>query len=203
MSFAVLDFEPNNITAKEFYPLIEGKLRRKYPIRTIYFCGSSALFSVQFLFAVLEERSSSDEENSNNVLSTPDYEEDIENKETPTIFGIELNANEIENAHTNSGEFDEASSNESDSDFADNQSDVDDQSVDSFNESDASANHRNEYVSESTTHSYSNSLLEDEDDDANDVNDVNDDDSDDEAVNSTHHKLSDLNNGEIGAGGVE
>lgn len=26
---SVLDFEPNNITAKEFYPLIEGKLRRK------------------------------------------------------------------------------------------------------------------------------------------------------------------------------
>lgn len=28
--FLVLDFEPNNLTARDFYPLIEGKLRRKY-----------------------------------------------------------------------------------------------------------------------------------------------------------------------------
>lgn len=138
---------------------------------------------------MLEDRSSSDEENSNNLLPSPEYEDEIENKdETPTLFGIDLNINE--NVNPIPAELDDTSSNESESDFADNQSDADEKSLDSFNESDASVNNQIECASESTTHSYSNSLLEDEDDDA------NDDDIDDDALKSSH-LLNDLNNGKF------
>lgn len=132
--------------------------------------------SHMYIVSVLDDRSSSDEENYNMLLSSPEPEE-LENKnETPSIFGIDLNVNET-------------SSNDSESEFSDNQSDADDKSLDSFNESDASANNRIECVSENTTHSYSNSLLEDEEDDADDG------DIEDEAIKSSH-LLSDLNNGE-------
>lgn len=128
---------------------------------------------------MLDDRSSSDEENYNIFLPSPDQGE-IENKyETASIFGIDLNVNEA-----NAADLDDK---ESESDFSDNQSDADEKSLESFNESDASTNNRNE-VSENTTHSYSNSLLEDEEDDANDG------DTDDEAIKSSH-LLSDLNNG--------
>lgn len=135
--------------------------------------------SNKWLISVLDDRSSSDEENYNIFLPSPDQEENENKYEAASIFGIDLNVNE-----TNAAELDD---NESESDFSDNQSDADEKSLDSFNESDASTNNRNE-VSENTTHSYSNSLLEDEDDDANDG------DTDEDAIKSSVN-LSDLNNG--------
>lgn len=131
---------------------------------------------------MLDDRSSSDEENYNHLPPSPEQDDEIEHKnERPSIFDIEAN--------TNSAELDDISSeSESESEFSDNQSDADEKSLDSFNESDASINNQNECVSENTTHSYSNSLLEDEEDDA------NDDDIDDETTKSTH-LISDLNNG--------
>lgn len=135
--------------------------------------------------SVLDDRSSSDEENYNISLPSPEQEA-IENKtETPTTFGIDLNLND---ASTNSPDFDDAASSESESDYLDSQSDADEKSLGSFNESDASTNQRNGCVSENTTHSYSNSLLEEEEDD------VNDGDIDDETIESPH-LLSDFNNG--------
>lgn len=38
--FVVLDFEPNNITAKEFYPLIEERMRCKYEIRMNFYAST-------------------------------------------------------------------------------------------------------------------------------------------------------------------
>lgn len=134
---------------------------------------------------MLDDRSSSDEENYNILLSSAEQEAIEKKTETPTIFGIDLNVND---ASTNLPDLDDASSDESESDYSDNQSDADEKSLDSFNESDASTNLRNGCVSENTSHSYSNSLLEDEEDDANDG------DLDDEA-NKSSHLLSDFNNG--------
>lgn len=135
---------------------------------------------------MLDDRSSSDEENYNIMLSSTEQDE-IDNKnETPSIFGIDININ---GSIANAAEIDDDSSNDSDSDFsADNHSECDEKSLDSFNESDASTHNRSESVSENTTHSYSNSLLEDEEDDVDDI--------DDEAIKSSH-LLSDLNNGKL------
>lgn len=115
----------------------------------------------------MDERSSSDDENYNNIASSPEEFDEVENIiETSVPFDRQR--------------VDENLSNESDSEYsAGNQSDSDEKSFGGSNKS-ASINTSE---SENTTHSYSNSLLEDEeDDDDDDVDDDENNDADDSDV---------------------
>lgn len=147
----------------------------------------------------MEERSSSDEENENysNVMFTPEDDE-VQNLAVPTnCFFHRLNENidDFGNQSNNSG--DSSSGEESDEYY--NHSDFEEKYSIGSNKSISS-----NAESENTTHSYSNSLLEDEEDNNGDVSD-SDFDADDQYEDAhillpnvkTENipNLSDLNNG--------
>lgn len=147
----------------------------------------------------MEERSSSDEENENysNLMFTPEDEE-VQNLDVSSdclFHRLDENIDELGNQSINSGT--DSSSEESDeycnhSDFEEKYSIGSNKSISSNAES------------ENTTHSYSNSLLEDEEDNNGDVSE-SDFEADDQyedahilllnAKTDKMPKLSDLNNG--------
>ncbi|XP_031617874.1 uncharacterized protein LOC116337441 isoform X2 [Contarinia nasturtii] len=135
----ILDFEPNNVTAREFYPLIEERMRS------------------------MEERSSSDEENENygNVMFTTEDDE-VQNVAVPNDCFFHHRLDESVDDLVNVSHNSDSSGEESDdyyNDFEEKYSIGSNKSISSNAES------------ENTTHSYSNSLLEDEEDNNGDVSD--------------------------------
>lgn len=146
----------------------------------------------------MEERSSSDEENENygNVMFTPEDEE-VQNLAVPTDYffrRLDDNVDDLENLSNS-----DSSDDESDEYY--NQLDFEEKFSIGSNKS-ASSNAE----SENTTHSYSNSLLEDEEDNNGDVSDSDfetDDQYEDAHIilpnvkTDTIHNLSDLNNGRL------
>lgn len=181
----ILDFEPNNITAKEFYPLIEERMRS------------------------MDERSSSDDENENyeNVLFAPEDDE-VQHLALPGDFvfhRFDRNVNELAQSSNDSESCSSNNSNDNSSDESDeyyNHSDYEENFLFSSNKSVTS-----NAESADTTHSYSNSLLEDEEDDNNGgaVTDNSDFEADEQYEDAHLHvpngrmekvpNFSDLNNG--------
>lgn len=146
-----------------------------------------------FLFEAMEERSSSDEENYNysNVMFTPD--EEVHNFALPTECFFRRLDDNIDDLTNISNHSDSSSSDDSDDDY--NHSDFDEKFSISSNKSIPS-----NAESENTTHSYSNSLLEDEEDNNGDVSDLDADEQYEDArlPNARADNmptLSDLNNG--------
>lgn len=148
----------------------------------------------------MEERSSSDEENENysNVMYTPEDDDEVQNLAIPSncfFRRLDENMDDLGNLSNNSG--DSSSSEESDEYY--NHSDFEEKYSIGSNKSISS-----NAESENTTHSYSNSLLEDEEDNNGDVSDS--DFETDEQYEDAHlllpnakienlPNLSDLNNG--------
>lgn len=147
----------------------------------------------------MEDRSSSDEENENysNIMFTPEDEE-VQNLAIPSdcfFHRLDENIDELGNSSNNSGD----SSGEESDEYYYNHSDFEEKYSIGSNKSISS-----NAESENTTHSYSNSLLEDEEDNNGDVSD-SDFETDDQyedahlllpiAKTENIPNLSDLNNG--------
>lgn len=176
------------------------------------------LLSIIFFVAnsVMEERSSSDDENENynNVFLTPDTDEVQNMAPTPDERFLDLRTVHIDEIGNLSTDNDSSGDESEDYSTGENQSDFEEKYLDASNKSITSNNNSE---SENTTYSYSNSLLEDEyneeeenDEDAQDDMDESDSQSDlDEADDQVEPAmiflpnapkgnlpdLSDLNNG--------
>lgn len=124
----------------------------------------SIFFFLALCVTVLNERSTSDDENFNNESSPEEDEDDMEE-----ACGVDISSDECEYSSENS-------------------SDAEDKFLDVSNKSAASVSSTE---SENTTHSYSNSLLEEEDDeDADEIPSI-------QTKEYSAPDLSDLSNGKI------